>query len=305
MLEITRIEQEARKCCQSTLSLILLEHLGFFSDDTPREELKASNSTFQKAMAVAESHGWLATQQQSDYQHRMRALIRHQANYIRRLLDGKLMGTIEDQVEKDPAGYEDYLRGVYETHRGHARTFASQPQFAHATTLVDIGSALGAFSSAWIMSRQDRSAIMMDLPQVLPIIKGSPEYAAIISGKAALQPIDLRSPFDIPLCGDVYLFSNILHLFDDWKRVFKHASAQVPKGKSIVVFEAIRDGSHESCMFDLLTNIRADSRGGLIDVGEIATILDDEWRVETINIGIDPFDFFARQYTLVVCTRQI
>ncbi|HNC84034.1 MAG TPA: methyltransferase [Nitrospira sp.] len=297
------VEQKITRSLQEALAIVLLEGMGQLADDIPGGATQLSLSTITRATAIAESQGWAELMDDAQGRRRLRAIIRHQVNYLRRAIDGRLMGDTDSQIKDDPTGYEDYLRGVYETHRGHSMIIATHEALHGATNLIDIGSGLGAFSSAWITSSSSRKATMMDLPDVLPIIQRSPEFGTADGERLALLPIDLRTSFALPLDGDVYLLSNVLHLFSDWQRILRHVASQLPIGKILVIFDVAPDSSLTSKMFDLMVNLRSDSEGALFDLAEAGTILGELWTTDVVNIEVDAYDYFARSYKMAISRK--
>lgn len=301
-------EQRIRFSCQQVMVLFALDHAGLFEPNRSTSEPSIPQSVIDKALRAASALNLTPEEDlydgESDKKHRIKALLRHQMSYFLGLSRGNLIGQSGgQQASTDPEEYGDYLRGVFETHRGHATYLAQSSQLGSSRVLVDIGCGLGAFSSAWIGSSPQRTTQMLDLSAVLPIIRNSPEFLANPSDRVDLRSIDLSTSFGLPANGEVYLLSNVLHLFDDWKRILRLVADAVPVGKHLAVLEATPNDTPEAKLFDLMLHIRGGGHGSLVDMHEVVETLGSNWSSTINELGIDPFDFFGREYRLLTCLR--
>ena len=230
------------------------------------------------------------------------AILRHQATYLR-LVSSKREPqggrcTPQEQLAINPADYRDFLRGVSESHRIHAKLVADHPALSTASHLADLGGGLGAFSTAWITSRPDRSATLIDLPALENVIRDD----MLPSPRISFYGIDLTKLDDLPRA-DVYLLSNVLHLLPEWRQVLRHVARCAPSGASIAIFEAERGGA-SGALFDLQVHLRSGCVGGLLDPAAI--------HEQLLTLGfqsirslpiLDTMDPYERQYSLLIASQ--
>jgi hypothetical protein len=190
-------------------------------------------------------------------------LLEHQLSYLR-LAQGDLgansNASPREQLVADPAAYAGFLAGVAASHRGHAQYVATLDEIRDATTLIDLGGGFGTYALAWAASNPLRTATVVDLPELAPILPPPTRNAPQVS----FAGMDLRNdPLILPQ-GEVYLLANVLHLFEDWEHLLGRIVDVLPLNAIVVVMEAAADGS-EGALFDLQVHIRSGCVAGLIE----------------------------------------
>jgi len=97
-------------------------------------------------------------------------------------------------------------------------------------TLLDVGGGAGAYSAAWIASRPDRRATLVDRGEIVALAAGRlPEQVTLIAGDAATLALEARF--------DVVLMCNLLHLYGPpacAHLIARAAAALAPGGRLIV-----------------------------------------------------------------------
>lgn len=204
---------------------------------------------------------------------------------------------VASQLLKDPAAYKDFLTGVAVSHQQHSLWFANLPEFSGRKELVDLGSGLGTFSTAWVASEPDREAIMIDLPQVDSLLN---KETSLLKKKnrLAFYGDNLINPSFEQVNKDIYLLANVLHLIPDPSALMKYISRQAGPYSLICIFEATNN-NEPGILFDLQVSIRSEGRSGLLSDQEITDLFEQtNLTVCSEILHFDPLDPFNRTYKL-------
>ena len=225
------------------------------------------------------------------------AVMKHHVTYLNLIQErGNLRikgSAAQAQVRANPDAYRAYLKGVAESHRNRAWTFARLAPLRDMRTLIDIGGGLGAYSTAWVDSHPLRISTLLDLPEVIDMLAPPPRPG----GHIRLQEVDLTKIIALPE-GEVYLLANVLHLFRGWRKILRTVLSLMPANARLVVLEATNTGS-SGAFFDLQVCIRSERGGGLIQPASLEKFLLccglDELSREELGSAQDPLE---RQYNL-------
>lgn len=273
--------------------------------DIPRTPVNTSDRIVLAAEALGMAEGnplkWVEPYYSLAFQtsewNRTISVIEHQQTYLRLARSvakgGKEYLFPSKQLASSPEEYLSFLKGVDASHWSHAEWLSNLPEFKGAVHLVDLGGGLGTFSRAWIHSRSDRRATLVDLPDVealLSMYGGSNERIEFLGADLLQYPI-------IPN-GDLYLLANVLHLLPGWNEVVRKVVEQASKHSLVAIMEANPSGP-EGRLFDLQVHLRSGGNTGLLQPVDINLIL--------ISLGLlnvhclenfDDNDPFQRKYHL-------
>jgi precorrin-6B methylase 2 len=172
-------------------------------------------------------------------------------------------GDMFERLYSDPAGLRQFLSAMAGVSLGAARAIAKRFPWSQYRTFADIGCAQGALPVQVALAHPHLTGIGFDLPTVGPIFS---DYAAArgVNGRVRFQA---GSFFEDPLPrADVLVMGHILHDWDlDTKRMLlKKAHEALPKGGSLIVYEALIDDERRSNAFGLLMslNMLVETPGG-------------------------------------------
>jgi SAM-dependent methyltransferase len=163
----------------------------------------------------------------------------------------------------DPARLEGFLKAMTGVSQGAARAIAQKFPWKDRRSFADIGCAEGAVPVALARAHPHLAGLGFDLPVVQPHFEA---YVAAngFSDRLRFQPGDC---FADPLpTADVLIMGHMLHGWGlDRKMVLlRKAHEALPKGGSLVVYEAIIDDERRRNAFGLLMslNMLIESRDG-------------------------------------------
>ena len=134
-------------------------------------------------------------------------------------------------------------------HRGAAQRAPLVVQAVGAegvSRLLDVGGGSGAYSIAFALASPSLSAVILDLPTVLPIAEGH-VAAAGLAGRVATRAGDLRRD-DLGTGFDLVLLSSICHMLDrdDNRDLLRRAFAALSPGGRVVVSDFLLGGDRAS-----------------------------------------------------------
>lgn len=307
------VPAELLESFRSAVVLLCMDHLRIRDELARNGGLRAGSETKRRVLDAAVavglvtkdalgSYAWssrVSRAADDDWWSTLLAIVRHQISYLnlvsRGLPEGDLTPTAQARLDTD--SYLDFLRGVEISHLDHARWVASHPSLSFARRLVDVGGGLGTFSKAWIASDPARTAAVMDLPSVVEALR-----PARAGGRLEFLPIDLTQSWTLPPA-DLYLFGNVLHLFDSWRDIVWRAIGELPRGGGLAILEASPEGA-SGALFDLQVHLRSGLRGGLLAPADIEGLLrgTDLSSLQFFSYD-DAADPFRRRYGLWVARR--
>lgn len=201
--------------------------------------------------------------------------------------EAKRGGSLFGALYEDPARLRQFLAGMTGISMGAAKAIAEKFPWKGARTFVDVGGAQGAVPVQVALAHPHLTGGNFDLPVVGPIFE---EYAASfgLSSRLRFHPGDF---FKDPIPGaDVLIMGHILH---DWnleekKAILRRCYAALPKGGSLIVYEALIDDARRTSAFGLLMSLNmlietpggfdysgADCQGWMREVGFASTRV--EW----------------------------
>ncbi len=198
-----------------------------------------------------------------------------------------------EQLRRSMDEYLHFLGGVDATQQENARYFVQLAQLREARQLVDLGGGLGTYSRAWVESDGQRQATVVDLPAVGSAYTGGGPWGERLCFRGG----DLMQLPEDALTGDVYLFSNVLHLLPQWAEVVSRVAAGAHRGAWIVVIEASADGE-AGVLFDFQVHLRSGGVGGLLPPAQVSSLfasLLENTAVYELNHPEDPYE---RQYRI-------
>jgi SAM-dependent methyltransferase len=154
----------------------------------------------------------------------------------------------------DPDRLRGFLRAMTGVSGGTARAIAGAFPWARAGSFVDVGCAQGGATVAIAAAHPHLAAIGFDLPPVRPVFE---EYVRAhgLDGRVRFHPGDF---FTDPLpAADVIVMGHVLH---DWDLAQKRmllgkAHAALPKGGTLLVYDAIIDDDRRENAFGLLMSL--------------------------------------------------
>jgi hypothetical protein len=168
--------------------------------------------------------------------------------------EAKAGGNFFANVYSDPARLRGFLAAMSGISAGAAMALAEKFDWAGVGTVVDIGAAQGMAPVTIARAHPHLTAIGFDLPPVQPVFE---DFVAKqgLSGRVRFCPGDFFED-DLPNA-DVIVMGHILH---DWdlaqkKLLLAKAFAALPKGGSLIVYEAMIDDERRENAFGLLMSL--------------------------------------------------
>lgn len=226
-------------------------------------------------------------------------IVKHQISYLNILMtspSSTFHGPFE-QLDKSPDDYIRFLLGVHSSHTFHAASFAANPIFLKQNRLVDIGGGLGTFSYAWVKYNSIRTAIVIDFPKLASLYSDTTERVEFIGA-------NLEYGFDFnKIEGDIFLFSNVIHLLGNWTDVIDNCYAKMQFGNILVVFEADAEDEHGT-LFNYQVHMRSSFKSFLLSFNTINDkILSLNFHSITEDFIVDANDPYQRTYKLWICQK--
>jgi hypothetical protein len=163
-------------------------------------------------------------------------------------------GSPFDKLYSDPAGLRQFLSAMTGISLGIARAIAARFSWSEYKTFADIGCAQGALPVQVALAHPHLAGIGFDLPVVGPVFS---EYASSFGVSQRLS-FQAGNFFEDPLPrADVLVMGHILHDWDlETKRMLlRKAYLALPKGGSLIVYEALIDDQRRSNSFGLLMSL--------------------------------------------------
>ena len=163
-------------------------------------------------------------------------------------------GSPFDKLYSDPAGLRQFLSAMTGISLGIARAIAARFSWSEYTTFADIGCAQGALPVQVALAHPHLAGIGFDLPVVGPVFS---EYASSFGVSQRLS-FQAGNFFEDPLPrADVLVMGHILHDWDlETKRMLlRKAYVALPKGGSLIVYEALIDDQRRSNALGLLMSL--------------------------------------------------
>lgn len=168
--------------------------------------------------------------------------------------EAKSGGNPFEALYSTPKKLKSFLEGMTGISLPAAKAIASRFPWGSSRTFIDIGAAQGAVPVEVARMNPHLIGAGFDLPVVKPIFE---EYIARhnLAGRVKFMPGDF---FKEPLPqADVLIMGHILH---DWnleekKMLLKNAFDALPKGGSLIVYEALIDDDRRSNAMGLLMSV--------------------------------------------------
>jgi hypothetical protein len=172
-------------------------------------------------------------------------------------------GNLFDVLYADPARLRGFLQAMSGASLPSARAIAAKFPWEHASSFADLGTAQGCLAAQVALAHGHLTGIGFDLPPVGPVFE-SYVHPLGLAGRLRFQAGDFfRDPLPE---ADVLVMGHILH---DWdleqkKALLAAALRALPRGGSLVVYDAIIDDARSTNAFGLLMslNMLIETRGG-------------------------------------------
>ena len=154
----------------------------------------------------------------------------------------------------EPARLKEFLSAMSGLSRGANMAIARAFPWKGQKTFVDVGTAQGDLAAQIALAQPHMRGIGFDLPQAAPIFT---EYIAAVGVADRVEFVAGDFFKDELPKADVVLMGHILH---DWdletkKMLIGKAYAAVPKGGSLIVYEAIIDDDRSKNAFGLMMSL--------------------------------------------------
>jgi hypothetical protein len=193
--------------------------------------------------------------------------------------EAKSGGDLFDELYKEPARLKGFCEAMTGISLGPAHAIAAKFPWGDYKTFLDVGTTQGALPVTVSKAHGHLTGVGLDLPVVEPIFK---EYvgAAGLGERLSFATCDFFKQ-DLPKA-DVIVMGHILH---DWnleqkKMLIAKAYKSLPKGGSLLIYEALIDDDRSKNTFGLLMSLNmlietsggfdytgADCRGWLLEAG--------------------------------------
>lgn len=181
--------------------------------------------------------------------------------------------TVFAHFANDPAEGETFTRAMAAMTRTLGDRLAAIIDPGPARVVVDVGGASGVLSRALLRTRDDLSAVVLDLPHVVPEIEQEARREGMTDRVRAVAGDFLR---EVPE-GDLYLLKHILHDWDDEScvRILANCRRAMRPGGRVLVMEMVLGpvtGPPIAPLFDL--NMMVLLPGRERTVAQFATLFD-------------------------------
>ncbi|MFL5356434.1 methyltransferase [Archangium sp.] len=172
-------------------------------------------------------------------------------------------GNLFDVLYADPARLRGFLQAMSGASLPSARAIAAKFPWERASSFADLGTAQGCLAAQVALAHEHLTGIGFDLAPVGPVFE-SYVHPLGLGGRLRFQAGDFfRDPLPE---ADVLVMGHILH---DWdleqkKALLAAALLALPRGGSLVVYDAIIDDTRSTNAFGLLMslNMLIETRGG-------------------------------------------
>ena len=159
-----------------------------------------------------------------------------------------------ESLYAEPARLKEFLTAMSGLSRGANMAIARSFPWKGQRTFVDVGTAQGDLAAQIALAQPHLRGIGFDLPQAAPIFN---DYVAAVGVADRVEFVAGDFFKDELPKADVVLMGHILH---DWdletkKMLIGKAYAAVPKGGSLIVYEAIIDDDRSKNAFGLMMSL--------------------------------------------------
>lgn len=177
------------------------------------------------------------------------AMLRHQFHGLARW--ARLPWTARDGRPADP-GYgvngadaerADFIGAMEVVSRPVARQVVAEVAPSHTRCVLDLGGASGTWTLAWLAACPDARAILLDLPDVVPLARARLEREGVLDRVALAAGDYLSDAEPLPAGADVAWLSATTHQHsrDECRTLYRRVARALPPGGRLMIRDLLMD----------------------------------------------------------------